>query len=69
MEPVQFNKNIVGGEPCIIGTRIPVRLIAFLKLKKKLDSKAIIDDYYGYLTEQQINQAVDWYVTNKTLVH
>lgn len=64
MEAVQVNSKIFSGEPCIAGTRIPVRYVAFLKINKKLKTKTIVSEYYTHLSEEQVDKAVEWYIKN-----
>lgn len=51
--------DIMGGQPCIAGTRIPAKTVAQLGLE---ESKRC----WPYLPEACITAAMDWYLNSET---
>ena len=53
------NPKILGGKPCIKGTRIPVAMVLEL-LEEGLTFDEIIQDYYPQITRQDIQACLEY---------
>lgn len=61
---IHADENILGGKPCIRGTRITVQLI-----KELADSGASVEDIlaaYPHLTAEAIHEAIEYPLTRRT---
>lgn len=59
---VSLNKNIKGGTPCVVGTRIPIRNLFFLHKTKGETPESIVQKHYPQLRVRQVKEAIDWYL-------
>jgi uncharacterized protein (DUF433 family) len=65
-EDVEISRGIVvnparmGGTPCIVGTRVPARLVGSLA-DDGVDADAIIDEYYPTVTRDDVINARWWW--------
>jgi uncharacterized protein (DUF433 family) len=60
---VEQRKSVCGGEPIVVGTRIPVRIIAgWMKMGKSVDEIAMM---YPNLNHAKIYDALSYYYDNK----
>lgn len=60
-EHIWIKKNIMGGTPCVIGTRIPVSNIIQLIEVGKLTPEIIASQYYSHVDVNTIKGAINWY--------
>ncbi len=56
---IYSNPKILGGKPCIKGTRIPVAMVLEL-LEDGLTFNEIIQDYYPQITRQDIQACLEY---------
>jgi len=67
---ITVNPEIMGGQPCIRGLRIPVSLIVRLVASGKTVKE--IQDEYPELEEEDIRQALEyaaWVASEKVIAH
>lgn len=62
---VKVDNNIMGGAPCLAGTRIPVSSISYLHKNKKISLKEIVTKYYTQLSLDQVKAALEWSTKHK----
>jgi uncharacterized protein (DUF433 family) len=70
LDRITVDPEIMGGQPCIRGLRIPVSLIVRLVASGKT-VKEILEDY-PELEEEDIKQALEyaaWIVSEKVVLH
>ncbi len=62
---VAVKKDIMGGVPCVAGTRIPVTSITYLYKAKKISPEHIVTKYYTQLSLDQVIAVLAWTKKNK----
>lgn len=68
LERITIDPEIMGGQPCIRGLRIPVSLIVRLLAHSKTSEEILVD--YPELEREDIEQALEyasWAVSEKSL--
>ena len=58
-ERISFNPQVMGGKPCIKGTRVAVYMVLEL-LESDLSFDDIISDYYPQLTKEDITACIEY---------
>jgi len=56
---ITFNPKILGGKPCIRGTRIPVAMVLEV-LEDGVTFTKVIEDYYPQLTPDDIRACLEY---------
>ncbi len=56
---ITFNPKILGGKPCIRGTRIPVAMVLEV-LEDGVTFAKVIEDYYPQLTPDDIRACLEY---------
>lgn len=56
---IAINPGILGGKPCVRGTRIPVTMVLEL-MEDGLTFQQVIDDYYPQLTDEDIKACLEY---------
>ena len=59
---ITIKPNVCDGEPCIIGTRVPARMIAAMHANG--DSVDDLLDAYPHLTREDILAAIEYVIAN-----
>lgn len=63
---IEQKENVCGGEPIVVGTRIPVRIITgWMKMGKSIDEIAAM---YPNLNHAKIHDALSYYYDNKNAI-
>ena len=57
-ERISINPKILGGKPCIAGTRIAVTTILEL-VEDGLSFDEIVNDYYAHITYEDVRACLD----------
>jgi uncharacterized protein (DUF433 family) len=58
-ERISINRKILGGKPCIAGTRIAVTTILEL-LEDGLSFDEIVNDYYAHITFEDVRACLEY---------
>jgi uncharacterized protein (DUF433 family) len=58
-EHISVNPQVMGGKPCIKGTRVAVYMVLEL-LENDLSFDNIISDYYPQLTKEDITACIEY---------
>ena len=58
-ERISINPKILGGKPCIAGTRIAVTTILEL-LEDRLSFDEIVNDYYPHISTEDIRACLEY---------
>lgn len=61
LSPIAKNPQIMGGTPCIRGTRIPVRNLVAIHREEGLTAVGIKKKHYPKLEVKDIKYALNWY--------
>lgn len=59
--PISSNSSVMGGEPVIAGTRIPIQRIAYFARQGNA-TVDFLQNEYPHLTKSKLNKVINWLV-------